>query len=55
MTEFAGILGVNRLKNLKKDNQIRRQNAKIIDVYFKKNKFIDLVKPLKKSKPCYHK
>ena len=55
MTEFAGILGINRLKNLKKDNRIRNQNAKIINNFFKGHKIIKPLIPLKNSVVSYHK
>tara|TARA_A100001015_G_C15021922_1_gene728457 strand:- start:649 stop:1839 length:1191 start_codon:yes stop_codon:yes gene_type:complete len=55
MTEFAGVLGINRLKNLTKDNKIRIQNAKIINNFFKGHNIIKPIIPLKNSVACYHK
>ena len=55
MTEFAGVLGINRLKTLKKDNSDRIKNAKLIDRYFKNHKIINPVVPLENSVACYHK
>ena len=55
MTEFAGALGCNRIKNLKKENKIRKQNAQLLDYYFRNNLFIKPVKPISFSEPVYHK
>lgn len=55
MTEFAGALGSNRIKNLQKENKIRKQNAHLLDEYFNDNLYIKPVKPIPLSEPVYHK
>lgn len=55
MTEFAGALGVKRLKKLEKENNIRRQNAKFLNEELKYNSFIKPFTPLKNCLPVYHK
>ena len=55
MTEFAGALGLNRIKNLNKENKIRQKNAKILDENFKDHSFIKLIRPISLSISVYHK
>ena len=55
MTEFAGALGLNRIKNLNKENKIRQKNAKILDENLKDHSFIKLIRPISLSISVYHK
>ena len=55
MTEFAGALGIKRLKKLEKENNIRRKNAVFLNSEFKNNSFIKPFRPLKSCLPVYHK
>ena len=55
MTEFAGALGLNRIKNLNKENKIRQKMLKMLDYYLKDHSFIKLIRPISLSISVYHK
>ena len=55
MTEFCAAIARVRLKNLKRDNKKRQNNAEFLSKIFKDFKGINFLKPKDKSECVYHK